>query len=685
MVVNLTRVIQNEIRQKSESFKVHIMSEIHCPNVIKLKAFFTGSLAEDELLELEHHLDQCDYCFDYVEQNKFNTLTSMVNDEASDKMTDSKPADSAEIFLNRLKTLSPRDIPGSIDHYHVIRMISTGGNGEVYECLDEKLNRRVALKTIRPQSLSQRSMERFQNEAVIQARLSHKNIVQLFNYGLSDSDIPYIVMELLDGGTLANLIQKGILSPRKSAYLMEKCARGIAFAHNHGVLHRDLKPSNILLTKSKEEGDEHNNFDEEFNLWPKISDFGFAKLFDSSGIMTASGAIVGTPNYMSPEQAAGGFKTLTAKSDTYSLGVILYECLTGRPPFQSDQISLTLRMIQENQPISPRLIQPGIPRDLETICLKCLEKDPRLRYQTVENLAADLRLFLEGKPILARPQPVWQKGWRWCRSNLQATAAIAISSMSAAIVTTILFLGTQSETKLQKLANHNAKLAIIQSEQRSKMEEAGRNQLDFAGLKLFEASMILHNFTNELNNLLSREVHSEQEKKLVKRQFQNEIRKFSLHLLENQHLVPDRTEHLFFTTLNLARAEEMLGQDDKAIENYKQLLELIDKSKSLKKLDHQFFKVMANSGLANIYAKRNENNKAIEILELVWREIITNLKSNSGAENAEKMRTHESEVGLNLYLLYEKNKFHEKSKSLKEELNQLMPGFQNKTEGNLEK
>lgn len=662
------------------------MSEIRCPNVIRLNAFFAGSLCEAELLELEHHLNQCDYCFDYVEQNKSKSHPTLVNDVPNLKSdtTDLKPADSAEIFLNRLKALSPRVLPSSIDHYHVIRMIASGGNGEVYECLDEKLNRHVALKTIRPQSLSHRSMERFQKEAVIQARLSHKNIVHLYNYGVSDSDIPYLVMELLDGGTLASLIRKELLSPKKSAYLMENCARGIAFAHNQGVLHRDLKPSNILLFNGRELADQ-NVFDQEFKLWPKISDFGFAKLFDSSAIITASGAIVGTPNYMSPEQAAGGFKTLTEKSDIYSLGVILYECLTGRPPFQSDQVSITLRMIQEHQPIRPRLIQPGIPRDLETICLKCLEKDPELRYATAENLAADLKLFLEGKPILARPQPIWQKGWRWCRSNIQATAAIAITSISAAIILTMLFVGTQSELKLHNLAKNNALLAKMESDEKRKTEAIIRNQRDFADLKLFEASLLFHDFTNMTNFLMNREVHEEQEKKFIRNQLQNSIRRFSRHLLENQHLLLDRTDHLFFTRLNLARAEDILGEEDKARENYKKLLEMIDNTESKTNLNYQYIRAMAAVALSGIYARNNENGKAIEILEFVWRDIISNLKSNSDSVNGLRIGPPESDVGINLYFLYEKNKIQEKSKSLKAELDQYVYDFQFKEEDKLEK
>ncbi|MFM7317092.1 MAG: protein kinase domain-containing protein [bacterium] len=225
------------------------MSEIHCYNINKLNAFFDGTLNDAELLAIEHHLDQCDYCFHYVEQHKSLSDKQLANvgRVIENEHINSHPTDSSEIFLNRLKALPPRELPKSIDHYHVIRLISSGGNGDVYECLDEKLNRHVALKTIKPHSLSHRSMERFQNEAVIQARLSHENIVRLFNYGLSDSDIPYLVMELLEGGTLSNLIQKELMSPRKSAFLIEKCARGLAFAHTQGVLHRDLKPSNILL------------------------------------------------------------------------------------------------------------------------------------------------------------------------------------------------------------------------------------------------------------------------------------------------------------------------------------------------------------------------------------------------------------------------------------------------------
>ncbi|MFM7130623.1 MAG: hypothetical protein ACKO0V_14830, partial [bacterium] len=205
--------------------------------------------------------------------------------------------------------------------------------------------------------------------------------------------------------------------------------------------------------------------------------------------------------------------------------------------------------------------------------------------------------------------------------------------------------------------------------------EASRIQRDFAGLKLTEASMIMHNFTNIMNSILSRKITTEQQLQLARSQFQSDIRQFSKHLLENQNLLLNQTDHLLFTTLNLARAEDNLGQEEKAIQYYKQIFGMINDSKSKKNRNNQYYKVSAATGLSEIYSRHDENEKAIEILESVWSEIIVKLKSGSELINKAKIGPHESEVAINLYLLYEKTKLPEKSKSIQEELNQFIPGF----------
>jgi WD40 repeat protein len=277
--------------------------------------------------------------------------------------------------------------------YQVEAELGHGRMGVVYRARDTHLNRLVALKMIRTEGPpGDRQLARSRAEAEAVATLSHPNVVQIFDTG-EHAGSPYLVLEFVAGGTLASRLSRGVLEPVEAARLVECLARAVHAAHARGIIHRDLKPANILFTTDGV---------------AKVADFGLVKRLDADSTQTETGELMGTPVYMPPEQAAGHAKAAGPKSDVYALGAILYECLTGRPPFRGATVPETIRQVLNDVPAPPRRLRPEVPAGLEAVCLKCLEKDPSHRYHTAEALADDLRNFLCGRPT-DRPTSAWQR------------------------------------------------------------------------------------------------------------------------------------------------------------------------------------------------------------------------------------------------------------------------------------
>ena len=305
------------------------------------------------------------------------------------------------------------------ERYEMIREIARGAMGSVHLALDKQLNRQVAIKLIRAgQFASQEEVHRFYSEARTAANLEHANIVAVYDVGKIGNQ-NFMVMEFVDGPTLAQKVRARKLPFAETATIVASIANGLTAAHKKGVVHRDIKPQNILLADKNQ---------------PKIADFGVAKIIQNENDQTRDGQVMGTPNYMPPEQALGKKNLVDQRSDIYSLGATLYFLLANRPPFRGETPVETMRQVINQQPLRPTIFDKQIPRDLETICLKALQKSPEQRYQTAAQFAEDLDRWLAGTPIRARRIWLTTRTYRWCKRNprlVRVTAAVLMLGLLA--------------------------------------------------------------------------------------------------------------------------------------------------------------------------------------------------------------------------------------------------------------
>ena len=369
--------------------------------------------------------------------------------------------------------------------YELIEKIGQGGMGVIYKARQQKLNRIVAVKMIRAGKLASPSdIQRFQSEAEAIGRLEHPQIVPIYEVDQVDG-IHFFSMALVDGEDLAQKLQQGPLPQRQAAHLVYEIALAIQYAHQQGIIHRDLKPANILLTRDGQ---------------VRVTDFGLAKLQDAEQGQTVTGDIVGTPGYMSPEQAAGQRAKVGTASDIYSLGAILYSLLTGRPPFHAATMVDTLLQVINDSPVSPRQVNPAIDRDLETICLKCLEKTASRRYETAEDLSDELKRFMDGHPIQARPVGVLSQVWRWsCRRPKLAAAWSTVAAL-------LLFLSIAGplaaihQAQLKKAADQSAQDSLQSAAKYRKEQLRADAKAKEAEHALYDTRILLAQSALENNN-----------------------------------------------------------------------------------------------------------------------------------------------------------------------------------------
>jgi len=368
--------------------------------------------------------------------------------------------------------LFPRDVftgesisPRELGDYELQEPIGHGGMGIIFRARQRSLNRIVALKLIRGGALARTEVvARFRTEAAAAARLQHPNIVGIHEVG-EHAGQHFYSMEFVPGRSLAELLHGGPLPPKEAARMLKAIAEAIHFAHQRGVLHRDLKPSNILLDALQS---------------PHVADFGLAKLLHSDSSLTLSDAVIGSPNYMPPEQARGRSAETTARSDVYSLGAMLYEMLTGRPPFSAATPLATMKLVVEQEAVSPRSLNPELPRDLETLCLKCLAKEPAARLESAQQLADELGRFLRDEPIHSRAASAAERAWRWCRRQPALATLGLVLAIAPLIIISVLFV---SGKRVRRAATETAR-----------QREVTRHNLYAADMNIARTALAAGNF-----------------------------------------------------------------------------------------------------------------------------------------------------------------------------------------------
>jgi WD40 repeat protein/tRNA A-37 threonylcarbamoyl transferase component Bud32 len=393
-----------------------------CPDRDLLERLLNNRLADTELDELDPHVRGCASCQQTLEELTDDTLwRSELRREIGSLFNDAEPSPAIDplgltaIATDRANGHQEQRAP-AVPGYEITGELGRGGMGVVYKARHIRLNRECALKMILAGAhASPEHVARFVTEAEAIARLAHRSIVQIRHIGEADG-LPFLELEYVSQGSLDQQLDGAPWPPLRAARLAEQVALGIAEAHRQGVVHRDLKPSNVFLAADGT---------------PKVGDFGLAKMLDSQSALTQSESVMGSPSYMAPEQARGHAKEAGPAVDVYAVGAILYELLTGRPPFRGTTALDTLEQVETAEPVPPSRLVPGVPRDIETICLKCLQKEPGKRFETALDLADDLRRFLDGRPILARRISGAERAWRWCRRNrfvagMAGTTAAAI-------------------------------------------------------------------------------------------------------------------------------------------------------------------------------------------------------------------------------------------------------------------
>jgi WD40 repeat protein len=476
-----------------------------CPSEQQLESLLEEQLGDAESRRLSAHVAVCERCQSLLERL---TEAGEAAEEPSvvlpARATASSPSDTrlpVDFLLHLRETppdrlgadaiprgamtalaaAAPMPAPPRVPGYEIIREIGRGGMGVVYQARHLGLNRLVALKMLRVGLATPKELVRFRHEAEAVARLHHPNIVQIYDIGES-AGCPFLALEYVAGESLVHYLRGDPQGVFPAARLLETLALAIHFAHEHGIVHRDLKPANILLQNlsRKSDGDDADGSGSHVLRGdariPKITDFGLAKRIDQQANSTDTGEVVGTPSYMAPEQAAGRGQPVGPAADVYALGAILYELLTGRPPFKGATALDTLLQVIHEEPVRPASLRPKLPRDLETICLKCLKKEPHKRYASAKELAEDLHRFRRGVPIEARPVGLRERAWKWARRRPMQAALL----LGLVLVTVLGFAGVTWQWREAAAARDQALAEKLEKEEQKDEAEQARTAAEKA-------------------------------------------------------------------------------------------------------------------------------------------------------------------------------------------------------------
>jgi serine/threonine-protein kinase len=492
----------------------------------------------------------------------------------------------------------------SIPGYEILTELGRGGMGVVYKARQLSLDRPVALKMVLAGShASPDQLARFRAEAESVARLQHPNIVQIHEIG-QHAGLPYLSLEFVDGPSLAALIAGTPQPPRDAAALVEQLARAVQFAHERGIVHRDLKPANVLMqgsrfgvpssgaerdrpepTQARSAGEGRTTLPcagasgfpapipELRTLHPKLTDFGLARQLDAARGLTHTGEVLGTPSYMAPEQVGPGRGAIGPATDIYTLGAILYELVTGRPPFKAATPIDTLMQVTLDEPVAPSRLQSKLPRDLETICLKCLAKPPRRRYGSAGELADDLRRFQQCEPIRARPARAWERAWKWSKRR---PAAAALAAACVVSVAAILGVWVKFTTQLSA-ANAHAQSQADRAEAKAAEAMHQSQRADEQRAKALENFRRAREAVHKNLTLVSRDLRLQAfDLEPLRKQLLETAMQFYEQFTSELSDDPDLRFEQVFVLGALADLEHEVGDKSKAIDWYQRAIEIME-------------------------------------------------------------------------------------------------------------
>jgi tetratricopeptide (TPR) repeat protein len=505
-----------------------------------------------------------------------------------------------------------RPAPGpqtpTVAGYEIVEQLGRGGMGVVFQARQVSLDRLVALKMILAGAhAGPEELARFRAEADAVARLQHPNIVQIYEIGQYQGG-PYFALEFVDGGSLA---QKVAGEPfRAAAQLVERLARAVHYAHQRGIVHRDLKPANVLLARSQhrdaiplrcgsEEADRYE---------PKITDFGLAKRLEGDSSQTRTGAVIGTPSYMAPEQAVGRSKDVGPAADVWALGAMLYEMLTGRPPFRAETPMETLLQVQSEDPVPPARLQRKVPRDLETICLKCLQKEPHKRYASADELAQDLSRLLADEPILARPVSGWERAWKLARRHPAAASLVGVGVLGLLAV----ILGSLAYSA--RLHEFNVQLQAAAKREREQAANA-RDQRDVAQRERARAEANYRRAieaVDELTRLAQEQLAELPQTEAVRQAVLEKVLTFYAGFLEERSTDPAVRFETGRAHQRVAELLKLLGEHAESRQAYGRAIELFDQlaREFAEAAEYRHELAVSQNGLAELLRTVGESDEA---------------------------------------------------------------------------